>query len=472
MPASQLTAAHVNSADYSYAYDAIGNRTSATEDGTSTAYTSNRLNQYTAEGSFTPTFDADGNQTLIKTSTGTWSVTYNAKNRPVRFEKADSSIVVECTYDTMGRRATKKVTTNGTLTEHRRFLYRGYLQIDSPPPHRRLTPAGQSRFAHCPTGLTAVGRLACCDLTRAYTPALWFITWDPTQPTATRPLAIQKNGTWYTYGWDLTKNICETYRTDGRIDLAYTYTPYGECTPAHTYDQPIRWSSEYHDTELGIVYYNYRHYNPAVGRWMRMDPASDGSDIAKYGYIKNRPISHGDSLGLEDISIKNSCLKLRPEVISKGFWGYHRTGLNNNDTLHVRNDFFIIVYPVWEDTCECNEERKQYYETLSYKITATFTYNSHDWRSSRTNSMFKTILGGIDKLELDWGTVLASGGHTNLYANSGGFGLMYHEIANKADAIIKLDKSPGGKIMDLHYRIIFDNDISRVAWDSHQISKS
>ncbi len=77
---------------------------------------------------------------------------------------------------------------------------------------------------------------------------------QPTQPTATRPLAIQKNGTWYSaptrlasqgprsqvcsrlgvwllkphpaYGWDLTKNICETYRTDGRIDLAYTYTPY------------------------------------------------------------------------------------------------------------------------------------------------------------------------------------------------------------------------------------------------------
>ncbi|MCQ2364065.1 MAG: hypothetical protein MJ051_00735, partial [Akkermansia sp.] len=160
------------------------------------------------------------------------------------------------------------VTTNGTLTEHRRYLYRGYLQIDSPPPRQRLTPSGQSLFAHCPTGLTAVGCLACCDLTRTETPALWHILWDPTQETATRPLAIQKNGTWYTYGWDLTKNICETYRTDGRIDLAYTYTPYGEVSPAHAYDQPIRWSSEYHDVELGFVYYNYRHYNPAMGRWM------------------------------------------------------------------------------------------------------------------------------------------------------------------------------------------------------------
>ena len=81
---SELTSAHVNSADYSYAYDAIGNRTSAVENGTSTAY--------------------------------------NAKNRPVLFVKSDNSVTVECTYDTMGRRATKKVTTNGSVTEHRCFF--------------------------------------------------------------------------------------------------------------------------------------------------------------------------------------------------------------------------------------------------------------------------------------------------------------------------------------------------------------
>ena len=244
-----------------------------TEAGIRTAYTANKLNQYTAEGSFKPTSDADGNQTLIKTSTGIWSVSYNAKNRPVLFTKSDGSVTVECTYDTMGRRATKKVTTNGSVTEHRRFLYRGYLQI------------------------------ACCDLTRAYTPALWFILWDPTQPTATRPLAIQKNGTWYTYGWDLTKNICETYRTDGRIDLAYTYTPYGEVSPAHAYDQPLRWSSEYHDVELGLVYYNYRHYNPMMGRWMGRDILPEF--ISKNIYILDKvPTTYSDHLGMFSIRVE------------------------------------------------------------------------------------------------------------------------------------------------------------------------
>ena len=35
--------------------------------------------------------------------------------------------------------------------------------------------------------------------------------------TTTRPPAIQKDGTWYTYGWDLTKNICEIYGQHGYI---------------------------------------------------------------------------------------------------------------------------------------------------------------------------------------------------------------------------------------------------------------
>ena len=81
-----------------------------------------------------------------------------------------------CTYDYMGRRATKKVEEITTDTEgnettaiisNHRFIYRGYLQI------------------------------ACCDLSRANRPCLWLITWDSTQPVATRSLAIHKDGTWY-----------------------------------------------------------------------------------------------------------------------------------------------------------------------------------------------------------------------------------------------------------------------------------
>ena len=215
-----------------------------------------------------------------------------------------TNTVIECAYDHMGRRATKKVTVDGEVTLLQRYIYRGYLQIDSGAPLCAFTLSGQT-LRVCPTGLTAVVRFACCDLTRSNHPALWLITWDPTQPIATRPLSIQKDGTWYSaptrlasqgsrsqvcsrlgvwllksqpaYGWDLTKNICELNGSNGYIRTTYSYSPYGlpsqstNGATAGDVTQPIQWSSEYNDTELGLVYYNYRHYNPIDGRWIGRD---------------------------------------------------------------------------------------------------------------------------------------------------------------------------------------------------------
>ncbi|MBR5522554.1 MAG: lipid II-degrading bacteriocin, partial [Akkermansia sp.] len=264
---SELTSATVNSTNYGYDYDHIGNRITAEEGESSTEYTANELNQYTAVGDFAPTFDAAGNQTLLKTATGIWSVEYNAENRPVRFTSTDGSTLIECSYDTHGRRATKKVTTNGSVTLHQRYIYRGYLQI------------------------------ACCDLSRAAHPALWFITWDPTQPIATRPLALRKDGTWFAYGWDLTKNICEVFGPAGYIRTAYTYSPYGSVTASGDVTQPIQWSSEYNDTELGLVYYNFRHYNPMEGRWLGMDASTYADKARLYLFAKNIPVYLWDYLG-------------------------------------------------------------------------------------------------------------------------------------------------------------------------------
>ena len=51
--------------------------------------------------------------------------------------------------------------------------------------------------------------------TFGYNPRSERVTWDPSQATATRPLAIQKDGTWYTYGYDITKNVCEVFGPAG-----------------------------------------------------------------------------------------------------------------------------------------------------------------------------------------------------------------------------------------------------------------
>ena len=265
---SELNTATVNNEAYTYDYDNIGNRKTAQEAAESaTTYDSNQLNQYTAIGDFEPTYDDAGNQTTVKTSTGIWSVVYNAENRPTSFTNAYSGTVVECTYDYMGRRATKKVTVNGSVTLHQRFLYRGYLQI------------------------------ACCDLTRSNHPCLWLITWDPSQPVATRPLAIQKDGTWYTYGWDLTKNICEVFGQHGYIRTNYSYSPYGGVTISGDASQPILWSSEYNEQEIALSYYNYRYYNPTESKWLSRDTIAEEGGFNLYAFANNSPSLTFDKFG-------------------------------------------------------------------------------------------------------------------------------------------------------------------------------
>ena len=108
---SELTTATVNNGAYAYDYDNIGNRKTAQENAEEvTGYTANELNQYTAISvdsaiDFAPEYDADGNQTRVKTSTGIWAVNYDSENRPIDFYRIDSTggTTVHCTYEHMGR---------------------------------------------------------------------------------------------------------------------------------------------------------------------------------------------------------------------------------------------------------------------------------------------------------------------------------------------------------------------------------
>ena len=269
---SELVEAQVNNKDSEYTFNNIGNRQTSIEDNETEIYDTNELNQYTAISkngapTFMAQFDSDGNQTLIKTSMGIWSVTYNAENRPVTYTNESDGTVIKYTYDYMGRRLSKQIIVNDSTTLHQKYIYRGYLQI------------------------------ACCDLTRTYHPCLWLVTWDPTQPINTRPLAIQKNGTWYTYGWDLTKNVCEVLTDSGFIATSYSYTPYGIASISGNIVQDFMWASEYYDHETGIVNYATRQYNPYDGHWLSRDKIDENDNLNLYCYLANSPISNNDYLG-------------------------------------------------------------------------------------------------------------------------------------------------------------------------------
>ena len=268
---NELTGAALGAAPYGYSYDNIGNRKTAQEPAQELAYAANELNQYTrieenAEAPFAPQYDASGNQTLIRTSTGIWTVAYNAANRAVSFTSRDGATVVECGYDYQGRRYMKKVTQNGTVTSHERYLYRGYLQI------------------------AALDMLNSRNVLRT-------LLWDPLEPTATRPLALAQDASLYCYGMDFNKNVTEVFDAQGNVAAAYDYSPYGQAASTGDLVQPVQWSAEMHDDDLALVYYNYRYYNPRDGRWINRDPIAEQGGWNSYSFVGNNPIDSFDING-------------------------------------------------------------------------------------------------------------------------------------------------------------------------------
>ena len=262
---------------YAYAFDDIGNRESSSERGTNSVYTANNLNQYTAVDDFTPQFDDDGNQTLIKTATGIWSVTYNGENRPIRWENVATNFstpaLLSMSYDRMGRRITKNA---------QRFVYSGYLQI--------------ANF-------------------ELHTSNLKFQTfiWDPTAPVATSPLvwnslSIQPFDilTSY-YTRDGNKNISEVAAENGDIAAHYEYTPFGAViaqSGTSAASNPWRFSSEYAEDDTATVYYNYRHYEPVMGKWLSRDPVMEQGGPNLNCFVSNEIGREIDRLGCHELHTK------------------------------------------------------------------------------------------------------------------------------------------------------------------------
>ena len=254
--------ANTQLADLSYLYDQIGNRTSATENNTTTTYTSNLVNQYIQIASQVPTYDADGNMT----SYNGWTYTWNGENRLIAAENSD--IRLEFSYDYMGRRLYKKIYTDDTLTGHRKFVYDGYKLI------------------------AEFDALESDTLVASY-------LWQPESVGVDVPLMrIADNAEAY-YIADGNKNIIALKDSSGADISTYTYTPFGALeNPTDGDENPFRFSSEYADDEIGLVYYNFRYYSPVLGRWIKRDPLEEESGLLLYGMLINNTISLYDQLGL------------------------------------------------------------------------------------------------------------------------------------------------------------------------------
>lgn len=92
-----------------------------------------------------------------------------------------------------------------------------------------------------------------------------------------------------------------------RIDQSFTIATAANgatsSTPTSTgYKNPYKFTGKELDTDIGLYYYGVRYYNPAIGRFVSMDPwegdIKDPQTLNKYSYVMNNPLKYVDPTGM------------------------------------------------------------------------------------------------------------------------------------------------------------------------------
>jgi len=227
------------------------------------SYTSNALNQYTAVGAVTPSYDGNGNLT----SDGTFIYGYDARNRLTSAVGAGNT----STYvlDAQGRRKTKTV--NGTTTVF-------------------VTDADDRDVLEYDGSSGAILRWYAYGL-------------------GSNDVLNQSNvaaGTRSTLVPDIQGSIIATLDSGTATLTKASYLPYGESTNAPS---SFGYTAQRIDPETnGLYYYRARHYSPLLGRFLQTDPIGygDGGTSDLYAYVNNDPLNATDPLGLWTFQVGGS----------------------------------------------------------------------------------------------------------------------------------------------------------------------
>ena len=212
-----------------------------------------------------------------------------------------NDVKVEFTYDYLGRRVSKTVSTyNGSawqISQKLKFIWHGWLMLveleedaqQDDDVMRKYTwgldLAGLSGATGSLEGAGGIGGL--------------LATYDTAGTTVTT------DDRTFLYTYDANGNVGQLVETTaganyGDLAVKYEYGPYGSRvnTPAQDeYEQPFRFSTRQWDDETGLGYWGYRYYSPVLGRWVSRDPIGERGGPLLYGYAFNEPIGLVDALG-------------------------------------------------------------------------------------------------------------------------------------------------------------------------------
>jgi RHS repeat-associated protein len=132
----------------------------------------------------------------------------------------------------------------------------------------------------------------------------------------------------YFYTRDHLGSIRELTDSSGAVQTRYEYDPYGTRTKiSGTLDVDFGYTGHYFHAPSGFNLTLYRAYSPALGRWLSRDPIAEDGGLNLYRYVENNPVNAIDPLGLWQVTIFGG----------DGFGGYLSFGHNSGQwNLSVR----------------------------------------------------------------------------------------------------------------------------------------
>ncbi len=244
--------------DYSYTYDAVGNRTKKRDEvaPSDTNYTYNNMNQMTAAGNITYTYDNAGNMASKTVNQQTTTYTWDFRNKMlnVDFPTGDDPVM---RYDGDGTRVKKVL--GGTITK---FLY------------------GVGAVAFETDGL---GNEA-AEYRRNAGGGL---------------IAMQRSGTLYWYHFDHLGSTRALTNTGETVTDTHKYDAWGNVSTSTgsttNHCKFVGGFGYYADGDLGLSLLGARYYDAGSGRFVSLDPSRQG--LNWYAYARGTPTRYVDPAG-------------------------------------------------------------------------------------------------------------------------------------------------------------------------------
>jgi RHS repeat-associated protein len=258
-------------------------------------YTSNGLNQYTASGSVTPTYDAKGNVT----SAGGTTYGYTAENLLMRVNGSDNLV-----YDPLGRLY--------FTTQPISFVYDGTEMI-AELDYTTGNPIAR-RYVHGP-GVDE--------------PLVWY---EGSGTSDRRWLHADERG-----------SIIAITNGSGVTTNVNAYDEYG--IPQSSNEGRFQYTGQTWLPELGMYYYKARIYSPTLGRFLQPDQIGYGDGMNMYAYVGSDPINLVDSSGNRAMTPgeKGMMRSILPVGINFDALSIHRNPFSDRGFVGPRNHIWFGV---------------------------------------------------------------------------------------------------------------------------------